>query len=95
MLKINSVSGKKPKHRAVALTLIDKLLPALEGKQYAICVFLDYSACFDTLSRSILHDNLERYGTRGVILDFVKTILQTGHNMCTMTQLNHPSDAKN
>ena len=34
--------------------------------------FLDYSACFDTLSRSILHDILERHCVRGVSLDFIR-----------------------
>ena len=51
---------------------MDKLLPALEEKQYAKCVFLDYSAWFDTLSRSILYDKLEKYGIRGISLDFIK-----------------------
>ena len=55
------------KHRnteLVSLSLLDKVLQALEDKKYAICVFLDYSACFDTLSRSILYDKLERQGIR-------------------------------
>ena len=51
---------------------MDKLLPALKEKKYVICVFLDHSACFDTLSRSILYDKLERYGIRGVSLGFIK-----------------------
>ena len=33
-----------------ALSLLDKVLPALEEKIYAICVFLEYPAYFDTLS---------------------------------------------
>ena len=37
-----------------------------------MCVLHDYSACFDTSSRSILYDKLERYGIRGVSLDFFK-----------------------
>ena len=37
-----------------ALSLLDKILPALDDKKYAICDFLEYSACFDTLCRSIL-----------------------------------------
>ena len=63
---------KKRNTELAALTSTDKLLPALEEKQYDICAFLDYSVCFDTLSRSILYDKLERYGIRGISLDFIK-----------------------
>ena len=45
--------------------LIAKIMPAIANKKYCICVFLDYSACFDTLSRDILLKKLERYGVRG------------------------------
>ena len=34
--------------------------------------FLDYSACFNTPSLSILYDKLELYGIRWVSLDFIK-----------------------
>ena len=55
------------------LELLDKVLPAIENKSYAICVFLDYKACFDTISRPILFEKLERYGVRGVALDLIKS----------------------
>ena len=54
------------------LSLWDKLLPAIEEEIFVICVFLDYSACFDTLSRSILYNKLEKYGIRGASLDFIE-----------------------
>ena len=53
--------------------MLDKVLPAIEKKSYAICVFLDYKACFDTISRQILFRKLERYGVRGISLDLVKS----------------------
>ena len=56
---------------------MDKLLPALEDKQYVISVILDYSACFDALSCSILYDKLERHSIRGVSLDFINTLTAT------------------
>ena len=62
------------KHRntfLVALSLIDKVLPAFEDKKYERYVFLDYSANFDTLSRLILCDQLERFGILGVNYDFI------------------------
>ena len=73
--KINSVSEKQRNTDLAALTLMDRLLPALEEEQYAICVFLDHSACFDILSRSILYDKLERYGIRSISLYFIRAYL--------------------
>ena len=40
---------------------------------YAICVFIDYSACFDTIRRDILVDKLYRYGVRGNALNLIKS----------------------
>ena len=54
-----------------ALILLDKLLPALEEKIYAIWVFIDCSDCFDIFSPLISFDKLERCGIRGVSLDFI------------------------
>ena len=63
---------KHRKTELAALSILDKVLPAFEDNKYAMLVFLDYSACFDIVSRSLLYDKLERYGTRGVSLDFIK-----------------------
>ena len=35
-----------------SLCLMSKLMPAISEKKFAICIFLDYSACFDTLCRN-------------------------------------------
>ena len=45
----------------------------LSKKSYAICVFLDYKACFDAISRQILFWKLERYGLGRMSLDLVKS----------------------
>ena len=50
-----------------------KILPAIELKKYAICVFLDYSSCFDTIDRNILMSKLYKYGVRGVNYDIFKS----------------------
>ena len=54
-----------------ALKLIEKLMPALSYKKFGICVFIDFKACFDTVSRELLFDKLYRYGLRGVSLNFI------------------------
>ena len=38
--------------------LIFQTLPAIETQNYAVCLFLDYSACFDTIDRNILIEKL-------------------------------------
>ena len=53
LLKINLVSVKKRDSEIAALSLLDKLLPTLEEKNF-MCIFLSYSAFF-----SILFDKLE------------------------------------
>ena len=50
-----------------------KSLPALQTKSYAISVFLDFTACFDTVSRECLLSKLQRYGVRGVGLNLVSS----------------------
>ena len=52
--------------------LLIKFYQQWRRKKYAICIFLDYRACFDTISRDILYEKLERYGIRGLALKFIK-----------------------
>ena len=48
---------------------------AFTDKGYSICVFLDFRACFDTVSRENLLDKFEKYGLRGIPLEFVRSYL--------------------
>jgi len=59
-----------------AMKLINRVMPALTNKLYAVVVFLDFSACFDTIDRDILFEKLHRYGIRGVGLDFIKSYFE-------------------
>ena len=63
---------KKSTEQAV-LNLIGRVMPAIDKKMYAICVFIDYSACFDTIRRDILINKLLKYGVRGNVLNLIKS----------------------
>ena len=63
------------------LSLIDRILPAIVNKTYAICIFLDFSACFDTISRPILADKLIRYGIQDDDQRFIKSYF-SGRSQC-------------
>ena len=72
-LSDNQYGFRKNKNTELAiLELINKIIPSIESKSFCICIFLDYRACFDTISREMLVRKLERYGLRGVGLDLVK-----------------------
>jgi len=65
---------RKDKNTEMAcISLIDKILPVFDRGLYCIAVFLDFSSCFDTISRDILFRKLERYGVRGISLEFIKS----------------------
>ena len=56
-----------------ALTLVDRVIPAMANKSYALCVLLDVSSCFDTVSHDLLFGKLQRCGVRGVALNLIES----------------------
>ena len=57
-MRNNLLSEKQygfPQGKSTELAIFDfifKFLPAIKQKKYAICVFLDYKSCFDTIDRN-------------------------------------------
>ena len=55
--------------------LLSNIVKGFEKKEFTISIFLDLSKAFDTLQHSVLFEKLERYGIRGVVLDWFKSYL--------------------
>ena len=63
VLSENQFGFRKQKNTELAvLNLINRALPAIQNKLYAVCIFLDFSKCFDTISRETLLAKFRRYG---------------------------------
>ena len=57
------------------LTLVDKLIQALENGEYVVGVFLDFSKAFDTVDHSILLEKLFHYGIQGSAYSWFQSYL--------------------
>ena len=55
--------------------LLSGVLKGIENRKHTAAVYLDLSKAFDTLDHSILIMKLERYGIRGIALDWFKSYL--------------------
>lgn len=55
---------------------LEEITNAIDNKKYAVGLFLDLKKAFDTINHSILLKKMERYGIRGVALEWVKSYLQ-------------------
>ena len=60
--------------------LVGNVLKGFENKSFTLSIFLDLSKAFDTIPHNVLFVKLEKYGIRGVCLDWFKSYL-TGRQM--------------
>ena len=60
-------------HALVSLT--EAIKNSLDNRKFGCGIFLDLQKAFDTVSRAILLLKLERYGIRGIALDWFKSYL--------------------
>ena len=56
------------------MILMDKLIHAIENREYVIGIYLDFSKRFDIVNHAILLDKLHQYGIRGVAYSCLKVI---------------------
>ena len=74
LLSENQFGFRAGKNTELAtLNLVHRLLPALKDKLYGIAIFLDFTACFDTLDRDLLTQKILKYGIDGNPLNFIKS----------------------
>ena len=61
---------------SMALTLLtDRISKALDESQHSLGIFLDFSKAFDTVDHEILYSKLEKYGIRGLALQWIRSYL--------------------
>jgi hypothetical protein len=68
------------------LTLLDIIINALDNKQYAVGLFLDFAKAFDTVNHRILLNKLAHYGIRGVANDWLHSYLGHRQQYCTYNE---------
>ena len=66
LLNPDQFGFRKRRNTEMAIfSLLERVIPAFEQCSYALAVFLDFSACFDTVDRDLFMAKLDRYGIRG------------------------------
>ena len=65
--------GKSAEH--AILDIYASILKALEKKEKACCIFLDFSKSFDTENHEILLTKLEYFGVKGIAYELMKSYL--------------------
>ncbi len=74
------------------IQLVDKIASCIDQNKVTAGVFLDLSKAFDTIDHQILFYKLERYGIRGVALQWIKSYFQ---NRKQFVQYNNVSSSTN
>ena len=70
------------KNRSTMLALTDlsnEITKSIDAKKYSVGIFVDLKKAFDTIDHSILICKLEKYGIRGLVLDWMISYLANRH----------------
>ena len=69
------------------LDIYTKIVSALENKEIACCIFLDFAKAFDTVNHNILLQKLENYGIRGLPLKWFTSYLHKRHQVVKLCNI--------
>lgn len=58
------------------IEFIEKVINAIDRKQYAVGIFLDLKKAFDTVDHKLLIKKLQRYGIRGIAQTWISSYLE-------------------
>lgn len=61
------------------MVLIEDITSSIDKKKYALGVFIDFKKAFHTIDHHLLINKLEKYGIRGVVLNWMKSYKSKRH----------------
>lgn len=61
------------------MELVEQISTAIDNREHMVGVFIDLKKAFDTIDHEILLRKLERYGIRGIALEWLKSYLNNRH----------------
>ena len=95
ILCYNQFGFRKNHSKNLALIhLINKISSSIDHREITAGVFLDLSKTFDTINHDILYHKLERYGIRGVALEWIKSYFKNRTQFVQYNIMFSPSKKK-
>uniref|UniRef100_A0A8C6M161 Reverse transcriptase domain-containing protein n=1 Tax=Nothobranchius furzeri TaxID=105023 RepID=A0A8C6M161_NOTFU len=76
-------------NRSTVQALIDlneEITECIDKKKHAIGLFLDLKKAFDTVNHDVLMRKMEKYGFRGIVLDWIKSYLSNRQQYVQINQ---------
>ena len=73
------------------MELVEELTSSIDSNKYALGIFIDLKKAFDTINHDILLQKMERYGIRGVGLDWVKSYIENRQQYVQMGEYRSTS----
>uniref|UniRef100_A0A672FS48 Reverse transcriptase domain-containing protein n=1 Tax=Salarias fasciatus TaxID=181472 RepID=A0A672FS48_SALFA len=80
-------------NRSTAMALMDlaeEIASAIDSKKYAIGVFIDLKKTFDTIDHDIVLRQMEQYGIRGIVLDWLRNYIKNRQQFVQLKDFKSP-----
>ena len=69
--------------------MVDNISAAIDGNDYSVGLFIDFSKAFDTMDHKILFNKHYHYCIRGVALDWFKSYFKIVPSMLIIMDSSH------